>query len=207
MSYYRQQLEDWLKTLDVKCHTVLDIGGAQGEVKSRVKSWDVKRYWIGDTQSQVGKLARNSKNYDENYTETKYVVMDMNYPNTDAVHSGYYDDIAPNIIFCLEVFEYLYNPLIAMKNMEQCLVTHGKIYATFPFVYPHHNELELDSLRYTETGIKRLAEAAGLCVTNTWYRRDKSGLLQSFYATDGMRMAKQYPNHDVTGFIVEFKKK
>lgn len=111
-----------------------------------------------------------------------------------------------DIIFCLEVFEYLIEPLEALNNIAMAIRGDGKAYITFAFAYPHHNELEADSLRYTEPGIKRLAEAVGLKITNTWYRRDKSGLLKSFYSADGMRMAKEYLNHDVTGFIVEMRK-
>lgn len=182
MSYYREQLENWLKTLDVKADCVLDIGGAQGPVKDRVRSWDVKDYVIADLP--------------ETNAEIK---IDMN--NCD-----YRDNRGFDIIFCLEVFEYLYNPEEGIKNIFNFLKYGGKAYVTFAFIYPHHNELEVDSLRYTEPGIKRLANNAELKITNTWYRRDRSGLLQQFYSADGMKRAKQYPNHDVTGFIVEFTK-
>lgn len=178
MSEYRQQLEDWLKTLDVKADTVYDIGGGQGEVKSRVKSWDVQKYQVMDLPQ-----------------------YDLNQKNAEM-----WANFQADIIFCLEVFEYLFNPVIAMHNIAVNLKPTGKAYVTFAFVYPHHNELEADSLRYTEPGIKRLAKEVGLKVNNIWYRRDKSGLLKSFYSADGMRASKQYPNHDVTGFIVEFSK-
>jgi len=175
MSYYRQQLEQWLSELNVKADTVLDIGGIQGEVKNRVKSWNV----------------------------INYEVLDL--PDWDLDKKWQMYPTA-SVIFCLEVFEYLINPYQAIKNIESCLRQDGVAYITFAFAYPHHNELEMDSLRYTESGIKRLAESAGLRINNIWYRRDKSGLLKSFYIADGMRMAKQYPNHDVTGFIMEFTK-
>ncbi len=111
-----------------------------------------------------------------------------------------------DVIFCLEVFEYLINPLQAMENLVDMLKDKGKIYATFQFIYPAHNELELDSLRYTENGVRRLAELAGLTVKKTWYRVDRSGLLQRFYAADGMHPSKQYRHHDATGFIMELTK-
>ena len=40
-----QQLEDWIKTLDVS-GSVLDIGGSQNPIKGRTKSWDVNEYKI-----------------------------------------------------------------------------------------------------------------------------------------------------------------
>lgn len=176
MSYYRQQLEQWLSQLDVKADTVLDIGGEQGHVKSRVKSWDVKNYEVLDLPE-----------------------FDLEETNWGGYKSG-------DVIFCLEVFEYLIDPLTAIRNLERCMGSGAKAYVTFAFVYPHHNELERDSLRYTESGIKRLAESAGLKIENIWYRTDKSGLLDAFYNSDGMRKSKQYNHHDVTGFIVEFQK-
>lgn len=172
MSYYRTQLEEWLSKLDVEAGTVLDIGGAQGHVDKRVKSWDVKDYRVLDLPE-----------FDIEKDCTLFMA---------------------DVIFCLEVFEYLIQPLEALNNIAMMLRGNGKAYVTFAFAYPHHNELELDALRYTEPGIHRLAKEAGLTVTNTWYRTDKSGLLQSFYSSDGMHPAKEYAHHDVTGFIVEF---
>lgn len=179
MSYYRQQLEDWLKTLDVKADTVLDIGGAQGPVKGRTKSWNVKEYKILDLP-------------DFNIEALDGEVW-LALPKADT-------------IFCLEVFEYLIVPTIAIHNIETCLRKGGTAYISFAFSYPHHNELEWDSLRYTETAIKRLSEFAELKINHVWYRTDKSGLLRQFYAADGMHPAKEYDHHDVTGFIVEFVK-
>lgn len=174
MSYYRQQLEAWLADLDVMADTVYDIGGAQGNVKDRVKSWEVKNYRVLDIP-----------------------IYDLNEPwqTTPEV----------DIIFCLEVFEYLINPMEAMENISGLLKPGGKAYITAPLVYPVHNEVELDSLRYTETGLTRLANNAGLTVANVWYRRDKSGLLTAFYAKDGMHPAKGI-QHDITGYIMEIIK-
>lgn len=174
MSYYRQQLEEWLSNLDVKAGRVIDIGGAQGNVKGRVKSWDVMSYEVWDLPNDI----------------------QDDYPCVETA----------DVIFCLEVFEYLIHPFEALLNIYVALKEGGKAYVTFAFAYPHHNELELDALRYTEPGIHRLAKEAGFTVTNTWYRTDKSGLLQSFYASDGMHPAKEYGHHNATGFIVELTK-
>lgn len=185
MSYYRQQLEDWLSTMIVKADTVLDIGGAQGEVKSRVKSWDVRDYRVLDLpRFDIQRLS-----------DARTIIRD-----------AMIDPNGADIIFCLEVFEYLIKPYEAMESLYILLKEGGKAYVTFAFIYPHHNELYMDSLRYTEFGIRRLAGQIGLKVSNIWYRNDKSGLLQSFYASDGMHPAKEYQHHDATGFIVELTK-
>lgn len=186
MSYYRQQLESWLSELDVHADLVLDIGGIQLPVKDRVKSWDVKEYKVLDLPE-----------YDMN---EHWIIS----PNKKGISH------LADVIFCLEVFEYLYNPYYAMANISDLLKYSdqgdGKAYITFPLVYPTHNELDLDSLRYTEAGIKRLAEKTDLKVTNVWYRIDKSGLLQQFYAADGMHPSKEYAHHNATGFIVEVQR-
>lgn len=179
MSYYRQQLEEYLSKLDVEADLVYDIGGSQGEVKDRVKSWNVKNYKVLD----LPKWDVESKNF---YTWQNIKKAD--------------------VVFCLEVFEYLIDPIQSLVNIKRALKEGGRAYITFQFVYPHHNELEMDSLRYTEYGIKRLAKKTGLIIKKIDYRVDKSGVLKSFYSIDGMRSAKQYANHDVTGFIVEFTK-
>ena len=54
MSFYRNQLEDWLKEIDVKADRVLDIGGSAYPVTKRVKSWEVKEYKILDNNNEQG---------------------------------------------------------------------------------------------------------------------------------------------------------
>ena len=54
MSNYRDQLESYLKTLDIKADRVLDVGGAALLVKDRVKSWDVEEYKIADNNIEQG---------------------------------------------------------------------------------------------------------------------------------------------------------
>jgi len=175
VSWYRTELENWLKTLIVKADYVIDWGGKQGRpVKDRVKSWDVK----------------------------KYKIFDLPENDIEQLPFNLVEELA-DVIFCLEVFEYLIMPDVAMGNIAAYLKKGGRAYISARLVYPTHNELELDSLRYTEQGLRRLAQRAKLEVNNIWYREDKSGLLQSFYAADGMHPAKQYSHHVATGFIME----
>lgn len=183
MSYYREQLEDWLKELDVRTMVVFDVGGEQGNVKSRVKSWNVRKYEVLDLP--------------------KYDLHD----DWRMKHFSLYEQA--DIVFCLEVFEYLIDPKQAIENIAFILkdksVTRAKAYITAPLIYPVHNETELDALRYTENGFRRLCQGAGLEVTNVWYRKAKNQLLQSYYSTDGMKAAKGF-DHSVTGYIFEVSK-
>lgn len=175
MSFYREQLETWLSNLSVKADTVFDVGGKQGEVKKRVKNWEVNNY----------------------------KVLDL--PEFDIQVPQIFKEKA-DVVFCLEVFEYLISPVPALFNIREMLKEGGEAFVTFAFIYPHHNELELDALRYTEPGIKRMAKHVGLTVKEIAYRVDRSNMLEAFYATDGMRTAKQYDHHNATGFIVRFTK-
>lgn len=110
-----------------------------------------------------------------------------------------------DFVFCLEVFEYLIDPLQALKNISAAMKPNATAIVTFPFVYPIHNEVAFDSLRYTETGIKRMAEKAGLKVKKVTNRKTINNTLVRYYKEDGMKMAKDQ-NHDITGYIFEFTK-
>lgn len=174
MSYYREQLESYLKSLDVNTNVVIDIGGKQKPVKGRTKNWNVK----------------------------DYTILDIPEHNLDQIFS--YEKQA-DVVFCLEVFEYLLIPTNAMQNIANLLKPEGKAYVSFPFVYPLHNEVEFDSLRYTKSGIVRLAQHAKLKIEKITERKAKTNSLTKYYAEDGMRAVKGH-NHAVTGFIVVFKK-
>ena len=66
-----------------------------------------------------------------------------------------------------------------------------------------HNDVAFDSLRFTETGIRRLAKHVGLTVKSINYRKTRTNSLVKYYSEDGMKMAKGM-NHDITGYVVSF---
>lgn len=70
-----------------------------------------------------------------------------------------------DVAFCIEVFEYIYNPYQAMKNLQMLLRKGGVLYASFHFLYPHHGPKGMDYLRYTRWGVERLLHAVGF---STW---------------------------------------
>jgi hypothetical protein len=77
----------------------------------------------------------------------------------------------------------------------------GEAIVSFPLVYPVHNDVAFDSLRFTETGVRRLAKYVGLTVKSINYRKTRTNSLVKYYSEDGMKMAKGM-NHDITGYIV-----
>lgn len=192
-SYYKQQLNDWIANLDVKASKVLDIGGAQDPVKGRTKSWEVRNYKIADLP-------------DPHHEKQKAdILIDLNQPYMGNFGKKKQD--LYNVIFCLEVFDYIWNPAVAFYNIKQLLKVNGIAWVSFPFVYPIHNPVEDDALRYTEPAIRRLAKATDLKVKEIIYRRPKpdNPYLLQFYSADGMRSAPDI-DHNVTGYIVKLEK-
>lgn len=186
-SSYRLTLENWLKELDVKADTVLDIGGSQNPVKDRVRSWDVVDYKIADLPNP----------HEGNKPDFE---LDLN------KHRGLWaDGHKVHLAFCLEVFEYIYDPANAMRVISNMLWNNGRVWVTFPSFYPLHNPVEDDCLRYMPSGIRKLAEHAGLEVVQMIPRRPETGALLQYFSAERLRAAKGQ-DHMFMGFIVELRK-
>lgn len=187
-SSYRLELNKWLAELEVKADTVLDIGGAQEQMPGRVKSWDVKKYLIADLPNPH----KDSPKPD--------IELDLN--------EGYYkeqvDPIA-DLVFCLEVFDYVYDPMTAFQALYDTLKPGGQAWVTFPSFYPLHNPIEDDALRYMEGGIRKLAKATGFTIEEIIKRRPETTYINTFWAAERMRAAK-HQDHEFTGYIVRFSK-
>lgn len=191
-SYYKQFLNDWVSTLNVKADVVFDIGGAQSPIKGRTRGWDVKDYKIVDLE--VPHVLVQKPDF----------IWDMNKASwPDPKLHNYMHKV--DLIFCLGVMDYVIEPSQAMRNIQNLLAPTGTAWVEFPFVYPIHNPVDDEGCRYSEGCIRRLAKQAGLKIEEIIYKRPKPGnrLLQMFYAEDGMRMADGV-DHNVTGYIVRF---
>jgi len=187
-SSYRLELDRWLSKLDVKADKVLDIGGSQLPIKGRTKSWDVIEYLIADLpEPHVGSPKPD-------------IEVDINTDTFPLRDWPEYD-----LIFCLEVFDYVWNPVAAVKFIADNLKKGGTAWVTFPSFYPLHQPVEDDALRYMPGGIVKLAESAGLSVEQMIKRRPETDMLMQTWRAERMRAAK-HEDHEFTGFIVEFKK-
>jgi len=197
-SYYRIQLEDYLKTLDVKVDSVLDIGGSAYPVKNRVKSFEANEYKILDNELE--------RPYKEKWTKPD-IVFDLNdYGINNDNLMGYVNHF--DLIFCLEVAEYIFDPVNFLHNIYLLLKPKGRVIISLPTIYPVHNLYQNDFLRYTEFGIRKLCENAGLKIDKLIPRYAKNpDLLMAFYSNEQMRPAKEYDKHNCVGFIVECTKK
>lgn len=185
-SSYRLELDKWLSQLEVKADTVLDCGGAQLSVKGRTKTWDVKEYLIADLPNPH---------------------QDSPKPDIELDLNLRYNGVEPiaDLIFCLEVYDYIYDPMTAFKNIYRLLQPGGIAWISFPSVYPLHQPVEDDALRYMPGGIQKLADAVGLEVVQMIKRRPETNLWEQFYRVERMRAAK-HEDHNFTGFIVEMRK-
>lgn len=184
-SYYKQQLNDWKRSLNVKAERVIDVGGAQDPIKGMTASWEVEEYTIVDLP-----VPHNTKVEPD-------IHHDMNEP--------WVGDYQADIVFCLGVSDYIINPNIFMDNIKKMMRLDGIAWIEFPFVYPIHNPKDDEGCRYSEGCIRRLAKQAGLKVEEIIYKRPKpeNPYLLRFYALDGMRSADGV-DHNVTGYIVRF---
>lgn len=184
-SSYRLELNNWLSTLEIKADRLLDIGGSQENIKGRTKSWDVKEYLIGDLENPH----KDSPKPD--------LIIDLN---------GQAEKAEPfDMVFCLEVFDYVFDPVNAFHIIANYMKPGATAYISFPFVYPQHQPVEDDALRYAPGGIKKLADSAGLEIVSITPRRPESDFLDKFYRHERMRAAKRV-DHEVTGWLCEFVK-
>lgn len=197
MSFFRDQLENWLQQLSVKADKVLDVGGSDKPVKGRTAEWQVKDYRILDLETPHSGSRPD-------------ICQDLN-RNLEAVHDFHKDPPEKlaglfDVVFCLEVMEYIYNPVQAIKNLYTFVKPGGTLYISFPFVYPMHKPIGADMLRYTEDGAIKLLEVAGFTVTEVRPRVHKSpDLLRAMYSADGM-----HTRHDDTvphtGYLITAKR-
>lgn len=189
-SSYRLELEKYLQTLDVVADTVLGIGDAQLPTKGRVKSWAVQKYYIGDLEQP---------HIDS--PKPDFVVDLNNKKNPDVV--GYYG--LGNVVFCLEVLDYVYDPVNAFKILHQLTAVNGRCIVSSGLFYPTHQPLAEDSLRYTEFGLRRLAEVVGFTVEKVIPRRPETNAIEQLWRVERLRAAKHY-DHNALGYIVELRK-
>lgn len=201
-SSYRMELDKWLSQLEVEANRVLDIGGSQLPVKDRTKSWDVKEYLIGDLpEPHVGSpkpdIEMDIQTYMANIPNTEFSDGEIVYENKLYEWA--------DTIFCLEVFDYVYDPMNAFLNIKKLLKKNGTAWVTFPSVYPLHQPVEDDALRYMPGGIKKLAQAVDLEIVQMISRRPETNKWQEFFYAERMRGAK-HQDHNFTGWIVELRK-
>lgn len=180
MSYTREQLERWLKTIEVK-GSVLDVGGSQNPIKGRTKTWEVDDYKILDLEQP-------------HKGDKPDIVADI---QDDWVTGRQVDNV-----FCIEVSEYWHDPIRALRNMNDFLKDGGILYISFHFIYPLHPPIGLDHLRYTPAGVEKLLTESGFEIIDHIPRVTERSNLEALWSAEQMRGWKGFDNN-VIGSLVK----
>lgn len=78
-----------------------------------------------------------------------------------------FGDESFDVVLCLEVLEHVQDPSKVVSEIARVLKSGGYAYISMPFLYPLH-DAPFDFQRYTEYGIRRDVEMAGLEVETLW---------------------------------------
>lgn len=186
MSNYRDQLESYLKTQEILADRVIDVGGRSKPVSKRVKDWQVKDYEIFDSGLEEGE---------------KFTHFNLNEPH-------FHNPELAEYVFCLEVMEYITDPVQAIVNLNYLTKPGGIIYITFPFLYPVHEPKQADALRYTADGASRLLGEQHfkiLDIINRVMTPTGFTFYKQFLKAEGLHASK-HSRHDLLGFIIKAQK-
>ena len=187
-----EQLEDWLKTINVK-GSVLDVGGSQLPIKGRTKSWEVSDYKVLDLHKP-----HECKQEPDIRIDLNYGLIMASYAEKEIIRSGF------DVVFCLEVSEYWFDPMTALRALYTLTKDSGLLYISFHFVYPIHNPVENDYLRYTPNGALKLLQEAGFEIVET-IPRLAGGDFKSWCISEKMKPA-DCDMHKWIGVLIKAKK-
>lgn len=196
----RIALDNWLKTIEVR-GKILDVGGSPQTLEGRVKVFEPTEYLIMDNNAEK-KFHKKWHNPDIKF-DIQEVIIDL---GDEGIVFDY--DLPNNFrefnqIFMIEVSEYLYDPLKALRGIYELLEKGGKFYSSWHFIYPKHQLEGQDLLRYTDWGVQKLHELSGFKDIKITPRVAENGNdLFTFYSKERMRAAKGF-NHGVIGWMSE----
>ena len=104
----------------------------------------------------------------------------------------------------LEVAEYLLDPVQALRHVSSLLDSGGRFLSSWPTIYPLHQPVDSDRLRYSLNWIKDAFKVADLHIDITVPRKltvGAPGMIEA-YTLEGMRMAKYNDSVMDMGYIV-----
>lgn len=162
MSRSREDLERWVKGIKLKEKVIADIGGEQKSIKDRANLIDC-------------------------------TVVEFDLPDWDLNEHWLNEDVKQKFdaIFCLEVMEYIYDPMTAIKNFKWMLKDGGVLFISTHWLYGLHKPTGTDFLRYSIHGIKQLLQISGFQVLKCeprYLNKDSFQHLVNFYRSEGMKI-------------------
>jgi SAM-dependent methyltransferase len=87
-----------------------------------------------------------------------------------------FDDATFDCVLCTEVLEHCSEPAAVLAEIQRVLRPGGQLFLTTPFMVALH-EMPHDYYRYTPSGLRHLAQSAGLAVTSVRSRGDYVAML------------------------------
>jgi SAM-dependent methyltransferase len=187
----RNQLENWLKTIDIDGNHIADIGGAQNSLEKRTKTWNPDAYTIFDLEEP------------HQVHVDKWYNLDIQKEMGEGI-KGYYME-SYDTVFCIEVSEYWFDPITALKNINDMLEKNGILYISFHFVYPQHPPMGLDYLRYTPAGVEKILKETGFEIEEHLFRKTENSDMRSIWCAEGMRGWKEMDN-SIVGSLIRARK-
>lgn len=190
----RQQLEDWLRTIETR-GKVLDIGGSQNPISGkRVKTWGASSYVVMDLPHphEVKKDADISFDIQESLNK---------FDGQCAYYENQFDQV-----FCIEVAEYWHDPMTALKNINHFMRFGGELFISFHWLYGLHPPKGEDCLRYSLYAVDKMLEKAGFeidTVTVKTITEEGADLITSFYREEGMRVTRDDRSLFDEGYLVK----
>ena len=180
MSKPREQINDWLKNIDVTGKTVLDIGAG------RPRAWLFPPKDEGSPKVTGKPLAYHTADIDEQWGCD--AVVDLNVKLSEQIGDLSTLGFSHDYVFCLETLEHIYDPIQTIKNLAE--ITEEKLFITVPFVYPLHDRW--DMLRYTYQWFERVLPKFGFRDVKVSQIKATVGKddLHEFFKKEGMRMSK-----------------
>lgn len=186
MSLYKDQLKAKLSDIDLTGYSALSIG-AQIDDSKYFKAFNFKHFITLDNNPEF----------------EPEILFDINYPTeTDEFVDTTVNEF--DLVLALNLWEYIFDPVQAHKNIYKFLANGGTYIGSYVFVYGKHNPPGTDYLRYTDDGIRKILEHCNFkdiqidpitC----------NDLITAFYQGEGMRIRKDV-DHNVAGYLVTAKK-
>ncbi len=205
MSKSREQVNDYLKRIDIQGKIVLDVG-VQDHPTSRLTRGEAERYYTLDIDPQW----KPDVVADLNDPDFKRIVQEaIKRPAPSPLKHIFEADV--DTIFCIEVLEHCWNPVQAVTNLASIMANNGDLYITTPFINPHHDVV--DYLRYTNEWYRDVLPKVGLDVVQIIERVSTVGrdLLMQFYTIEGMKISRIRPEYGrytyPVGYIVHAKRR
>lgn len=195
MSLYKNQLKAWLAQKSVSGNKALSIGN-QNDDRKYFAFCDFAEWHNMDIDDQF----------------KPEILHDMNKPLITGEGDNAIDyELLGSYghVFAFELWDYIYDPMTAHRNIFDLLASGGTYMGSYPFVYPHHEPIAMDSLRYTNSGIRKLLTVAGFTDIKIEERVATEGreFLSAFVGAEGMRLAKSLaPYSWPIGYMVEARK-